>query len=153
MNEDDTPPKVLTQLKFKRLPMAERQYPTVEKPILIKLEGDPFQPPKPDLCLECPLSRRSISGALGGYTVQQYLEILHGPAAIACHMSKGFPHNRAEQRHCTGVAMYRANTGCRPVGGAMTAVELIGPNHSLVFSNSRQFRTHHWREPRNPRQK
>ena len=54
------------------------------------LTGKSMREPAKIMCAECPLARTSTPGFLGGYTALQYLQILHGPASIACHMSKGF---------------------------------------------------------------
>lgn len=63
-------------------------------------------------CRECPLRRDSAPGYLGGYTPEMYMEVMHSPASIACHSSPGFHEGDIErQRHCTGVAGYRANVG------------------------------------------
>jgi hypothetical protein len=127
-----------------RLPMAERKYSPVEQPIVVAVPAGFGQPPTKMPCPECPLARTAIRGALGGYTAAQYLEVLHGPADLACHLSKGFPLNRAEQRSCTGVAMYRANLGrLHPAGGAMRAVLLAGENRDAVFASPEEFAAHH----------
>lgn len=69
-------------------------------------------PCAPTLCSECPLRADSKPGYLGGYTPEMYLEVMASGASIACHMSKGFnAQNLATQRHCTGVAAFRAHTG------------------------------------------
>ena len=76
-------------------------------------------------------------------------QVLHGPADIACHLSKGFAEgNRAEQRSCTGVAVYRANCGLKPLGAnAMDAVRHVKPNRELVFASPAEFLRHHKGEP------
>lgn len=94
-------------------------------------------------CVECPLTRASIPGRLGGYTVDQYLHILNNGADIACHLSPGFPGTLATQRSCTGVAMYRANAGVIAGGHAEAATRHIGKNYDLAFGNQREFRRHH----------
>lgn len=128
--------------KGKRTPMAEREYPSVEKPILTTGRFGLLPAKVP--CAECPLARTAEPGALGGYTVMQYIEVLMGPADLACHMSKGFPDDRAEQRSCTGVAMFRANCEIKPKGlNALEAVESIGPNRELVFDSLLGFYRHH----------
>jgi hypothetical protein len=129
--------------QFLRLPMAERRYAPVDRPVMVAVPAGFGQPPTKMPCPECPLARTAIRGALGGYTVAQYLEVLHGPADLACHLSKGFPANRAEQRSCTGVAMFRANLGLHPAGGAMRAVQLVGENREAVFASPEDFAAHH----------
>jgi hypothetical protein len=105
-------------------------------------------------CVECPLRRDSAPGYLGGYTPEMYLEALHGPASIACHKSPGFHEGQIErQRHCTGVAAYRANVGhvCtmpHPVAGyvittAHDSTKLIGEDRETFFATPEEFVAHH----------
>jgi len=118
-------------------------------PKLILTEKSMREPAK-TMCAECPLSRQSTPGFIGGYTVAQYIEILHGPASIACHMSRGFKDGLEgieDQRHCTGVAAYRANVAARgglmePVGTAMAAMLIIGPRAD-AFAGSWEFAERH----------
>jgi hypothetical protein len=121
-----------------RIPMSERRYAAVEKPIAM-ISTVSFQDPSRAPCAECPLRRTSLPGALGGYTVAQYIEILHGIADIACHMSPGFPNNRALQRSCTGIAMYRIFCRIKPWGHAMEAVVTIAAeDRSMNTTNPRR---------------
>jgi hypothetical protein len=95
-------------------------------------------------CVECPLRRDAKPGHLGGYTAEQYVDVLHGIADIACHLSPGFPHNRAEQRSCTGVAMYRANLRVWPLAdNALAAVDHVGRDRAAVFDDPLAFIRHH----------
>jgi hypothetical protein len=98
-------------------------------------------------CVECPLARASEPGRLGGYTVQQYLDVLHGVADLACHLSPGFPRNLAEQRSCTGVAMFRNHTGIPAQGhateSAAESMARVGENTDLVFASDAEFAEHH----------
>lgn len=95
-------------------------------------------------CVECPLRRTAEPGRLGGYTVQQYLDVLHGIADLACHLSPGFPSDPQAQRSCTGVAQYRANVGVNGLArNAQAAVDHVGPNTSAVFASPREFARHH----------
>ena len=108
--------------------------------------------PAKGMCEECPLSRTSQRGYLGGYNSVRYVELLHGQASIACHMSKGFPKGLdgiTEQRHCTGVAAYRANyikdhgpANINAMGSAREAIFLVGPRDD-VFRNPTEFHVHH----------
>lgn len=126
-----------------RVPLAERQYAPVDKPHMVT--GQHFGlPPAKEPCKECPLARTALPGQLGGYTVAQYVGVLNGPADLACHMSKGFPKNLAEQRSCTGVAMYRCNTKTLPMGAnARSAMARVGPNRELAFATEEEFVQHH----------
>jgi hypothetical protein len=107
----------------------------------------------PSPCVECPLRRDSAPGYLGGYTPEMYIEVLHSPASLACHRSQGFHEGVIEtQRHCTGVAAYRANVGhvCMahtPAGIIVTnahdSTVLIGEDHEHYFSSPEEFVEHH----------
>lgn len=115
----------------------------------IRLAEVVMQGPAPAPCVECPLRRDSKPGYLGGYTPEMYLDVLHGPASLACHSSPGFHHGDIEQqRHCTGVAAYRANVGhiaqidFRPTG-AHTATQRIGPDPVTYFASAQEFYDHH----------
>jgi hypothetical protein len=95
-------------------------------------------------CVECPLSRTSTPGYLGGYTPQQYIDVLHEIGDIACHLSPGFPNNRAEQRSCTGVAMFRANVGVVALANnARAAVNHVGADTEAAFASDAEFLAHH----------
>lgn len=115
-------------------------------------KGEPWTMPgqfghaaRKDPCRECPLRRDSAAGYLGGYSVENYLHILHGDADIACHMSPGF-HERdlSQQRSCTGVAAYRANVAKIPRGPhAAESVRLVGPDRERFFATPAEFAAHH----------
>lgn len=108
-------------------------------------------PAAPALCVECPLRRDSTPGYLGGYSPEMYLEAMRSGVSIACHMSPGFNANDiATQRHCTGVAAFRANTGVvAMVDGHLTVAHestvAIGNTSlvSFVFASEDDFVAHH----------
>lgn len=104
------------------------------------------------LCVECPLRRDAKPGYLGGYSPEMYLEALHSGASIACHMSPGFREGVLEtQRHCTGVAAYRANVGVvAMVEGHITraheSTRIVGDADKVtfyVFDSPESFYAHH----------
>jgi hypothetical protein len=115
----------------------------------LALSARPMGLPAPTPCRECPLRRDSAPGYLGGYTPEMYLKVMHGPASIACHSSPGFHEGDVgRQRHCTGVAAYRANVGhiCQVIGhttGAQSATEAIGPDRDTYFATPEEFTAHH----------
>lgn len=115
----------------------------------LKIAPASMQPPLRTPCKECPLRRDSQPGYLGGYTPAMYIEVLHSPASLACHSSKGFHEGVLEtQRHCTGVAAFRANVGheCTFLGyptKAQEAVDLIGPDRETYFATDDEFVEHH----------
>jgi hypothetical protein len=117
-------------------------------------KGDPYAVagrmghlPNPNPCKECPLRRTSLRGYLGGYSVENYLTILHSDADIACHMSPGFhTGDLSKQRSCTGVAGYRANVGKMPRGPhAAEAVRTVGKSEEY-FASPTEFAQHHGRK-------
>lgn len=108
-----------------------------------------MQDPLPVPCVECPLRRDSAPGYLGGYTPEMYVEVLHSPASLACHCSPGFHEGDiGRQRHCTGVAAYRANVGhIAQVNGIPTgahdATRKIGADPDTYFNSPAEFCDHH----------
>lgn len=121
----------------------------------IALTEEHMQHACPVPCVECPLRRDSAPGYLGGYTPEMYLEVLHSPASIACHSSPGFHEGDiGRQRHCTGVAAYRANVGWiasirhpdMPMLVPTLAHEstrLIGHDEETYFASAQEFVDHH----------
>lgn len=97
-------------------------------------------------CAECPLRRDSAPGYLGGYSPEMYIDVLHGPASIACHK---FLKNPLDQQHvCTGVAAFRANVGhvCKINGhitGAQDSTDFVGPDRENFFASDAEFLAHH----------
>jgi hypothetical protein len=102
-----------------------------------------------DPCPECPLRRDSTQGYLGGYSPEMYIDVLHSAASIACHSSKGFKEGDiARQRHCTGVAAFRANVGyVAAIDGhpalAHQSTLLIGADRERYFASDAEFVAHH----------
>jgi hypothetical protein len=82
-----------------------------------------------------------------------YLEVLHGPASIACHTAPDFDANDvSKQRQCTGVVRYRANVGHRctfagRVTGAQEAVDELGPDRENYLATPSEFYHHHNVQP------
>jgi hypothetical protein len=115
----------------------------------VKVTRVGMKPAIKEPCRECPLRRDSVPGYLGGYTPKMYTDIMHGPASIACHSSEGFHEGQIEkQRHCTGVAAYRANVGhiCAIQGrptAAHTSTQLIGHDEEHYFASPEEFVAHH----------
>lgn len=119
----------------------ETDFEGVDKPFMVqgKLGLEPTAKP----CQECPLRKNSAPGYLGGYTAEQYLEILYSDAAIACHMSPGFPHDHSRQRHCTGVCGFRANVNKLPRGPDTAAAVLAIGKSDQFFGSAQEFYDHH----------
>lgn len=105
-------------------------------------------------CVECPFRRDSASGYLGGYTPDMYMSATFSPASLACHKSPGFHEGEIEkQRHCTGLAAFRANTGyiasVRLPGGGVSpshahdSTKLVGSDTEVYFATPEEFCEHH----------
>jgi hypothetical protein len=120
----------------------------------LALTDKSMKPPVKVPCVECPLRRDSAKGYLGGYSPEMYLDILHSPASIACHSSKGFHTREIEkQSFCTGVAAYRANVGhiasvqlengFRIPTEAHNATKIIGSDPETFFATPEEFFWHH----------
>jgi hypothetical protein len=107
-------------------------------------------------CNECPLRRSQPSGALGGYSPEGYIKLLHSAVQVACHLSKGFIKSGGtgcydEQRHCTGVAIYRKNVGpaclppmaSYPQSPVYQSMQHVSENRVDVFDNPESFLEYH----------
>jgi hypothetical protein len=118
---------------------------TGETPYMIP--GRMGKDPAKTMCRECPLRKDAVPGALGGYSPMMYLLMLHSPADVACHMSKGFQdREHDQQRSCTGVAAYRANTGSKALGHAQEATDSIAGMllvRVMAFQSPNEFIMHH----------
>jgi len=85
-------------------------------------------------CSDCPWSRDSLNGWLGGNTAQEWISFAHGEVYIPCHVLEG--------AECAGAAIYRANVGKR------TRIEtmILQPDTKTVFSNPQEFLDHHGKD-------
>jgi hypothetical protein len=98
-------------------------------------------------CAECPFSRKTEPGKLGGSSPKRYIGQTEGPFWLPCHMSKEYgPINKADhKRHeqCAGAAMYRDAIGT----ANLMPPELLRLPHDpdLVFSSHAEFLAHHER--------
>ena len=83
-------------------------------------------------CDDCPWTRKSMPGWLGGLTVDEWLAAAHGEAWIECHTSLG--------TQCVGAARYRANMAKLPRD---INILRTGPDRKTVFATPTEFRKHH----------
>jgi hypothetical protein len=102
-----------------------------------------FTPHKP--CRECPFRENSAPGYFGSYTAQDYLAIAHGDGIASCHMTLDAGIPERSERHCTGIALYRAAVCKTPMSKAAHAhqrkvVAKYGLKGILGYA---QFRLHH----------
>ncbi len=83
-------------------------------------------------CSDCPLSRESLNGWLGGGTPEDWGHALHSESRINCHTLEG--------AQCAGAAIYRSNICKRMIDKKLL---VLPPDHEAVFSNRAEFLAHH----------
>jgi hypothetical protein len=83
-------------------------------------------------CSDCPWARASLSGWLGGPTVQDWLGEAHGDGRIPCHVHDG--------AQCAGSAIYRKNI-CKRVHDP--EVLKLPADRVTVFATPMEFAAHH----------
>lgn len=83
-------------------------------------------------CEDCPFSRESMPGWLGGGTVDEWLALAHGEVSSECHVK--------HTQQCAGLAIYRANVGKRPRDPLLLR---LPSNKKACFSTIREFIAHH----------
>lgn len=88
-------------------------------------------------CSDCPWSRESLPGWLGGVSVDTWLKEAHGNVDIPCHTLKG--------AQCAGSAIYRTNVLKRNVADG---VLLLPADRTRVFATPMEFKAHHERGPK-----
>lgn len=111
--------------------------------------------PTPSPCSECPWRRRSVPGFLGPHKPEEWCEIAHSDAPIACHktvvvtdpIERTGSWTHPKLRQCRGAAIFRANV-CKTPRNPNRAV---GPeDKESVFASNDEFINHH-RKERMPR--
>ncbi len=88
-------------------------------------------------CSDCPLSRSSLSGWLGGGTPEEWGDALHSDSRMDCHtlvVEDGSP------IQCAGAAIYRRNV-CK--ASRDKDVLILPADRETVFSNRAEFLAHH----------
>lgn len=82
-------------------------------------------------CSDCPWSRKSLNGWLGGNTAEEWVSFAHSDVVIPCHVLKG--------AQCAGAAIYRRN-----VAKWVDAPNLrLEKDKVAVFANPMEFMQHH----------
>ena len=93
------------------------------------------QPESP--CGDCPLRRDALPAWLGGFTPDQYAQLLHSERQIDCHTLTG--------PQCAGAAIYRANIYKKPRDPAV----LVLPRDTVaVFASPAEFLAYHGSKPK-----
>ena len=97
-------------------------------------------------CKQCPFSRDSVPGRLGGSTPEVFIGQIAGPFVLPCHMHCDFddPHWRDDTfttPQCAGAAIFRTHVG---VADQMPeAIHRLPANHEKVLSSYAEFLAHH----------
>lgn len=92
-------------------------------------------------CAECPWRRVAAPGWLGPMDADEWLEVAHGEAAVACHMT--IPDGGGwgvRTLQCAGAATFRANVCKLPHNPTIAT----GPvDADAVFASNAEFKAHH----------
>lgn len=83
-------------------------------------------------CSDCPLSRDSLNGWLGGGTPGEWGDALHSESRMECHVLEG--------AQCAGAAIYRSNICKKMVDKTLL---VLPPDREAVFANRAEFLAHH----------
>lgn len=83
-------------------------------------------------CSDCPLSRGSLNGWLGGGKPEDWGHALHSESLMNCHVLEG--------AQCAGAAIYRSNVCKRMVDKDLL---VLPADREAVFSNRAEFLAHH----------
>jgi hypothetical protein len=97
-------------------------------------EAKPAQGQHTKPCSDCPWSRKSLPGWLGGESVADWLAEAHGNHEIPCHTLAG--------AQCAGAAIYRRNVCKLHVNDG---VLLLEADRERVFATPMEFKRHHER--------
>jgi len=96
-------------------------------------------------CKDCPFSKRSQPGALGGSPPDVYIGQVNGPFLLPCHKHCDFddpewrtPDKQAHTQQCRGAAIFRTHQGIDVPG---TLLKL--PADEDVFADEAEFLAHH----------
>lgn len=87
-------------------------------------------------CGDCPWSRTSARGWLGGVAAKEWLGEAHGETRIDCHTKIG--------PQCAGAAIYRTNVRKSPRDRSLLVLPEDAEN---VFDSPRSFLEHHEVKP------
>lgn len=102
------------------------------------------------ICNDCPWRRAAVPGWLGPMTAEEWIDIVHSDAPIACHQT--IRHDNVDDaghgkwddgvtRQCLGSAVYRANVMKSPRHPNVARAEM--PDYVNVFSWDNEFLDHH----------
>lgn len=105
-------------------------------------------------CNECPWRRKSFPGHLGPLTADEWADLVHTDAAIACHKTITEVGEDGEgdwahpqMRQCAGAGIHRTNVHKSPRDRQVFTSD--EPDTENVFAFTSEFVAHHRREPEN----
>ena len=107
-------------------------------------------PPATDqICNDCPWRRNATPGWLGPQTAEEWLDIAHSEAPVACHQTirGGGDWEDGRTRQCLGLAVFRANIGKR---SRFPKVATAEPDKERVFSWDDEFLAYHYGDVEQP---
>lgn len=84
-------------------------------------------------CSDCPWSRESVNGWLGGGTPEEWVRTAHSDQVVDCHAIKN--------TQCAGIAIYRRNV-CKMAYPPNLKLEA---DREAVFATPMEFTAHHTR--------
>lgn len=82
-------------------------------------------------CSDCPFSRKSLNGWLGGSTVEEWLGWAHSNTFVNCHV--------ISNQQCAGLAIYRRNVLRLPINPLL----VLEADRKKVFATPTEFTDHH----------
>ena len=83
-------------------------------------------------CTDCPFARDAVKGWLGGNTVEEWIEMVHGETFIPCHVHPDV--------QCAGAAIYRNNVCKDPRDKTLL---VLPRDKKRVFARPTEFLEHH----------
>jgi F420-0:gamma-glutamyl ligase len=106
---------------------------TKRRQVISTAEAKPCKTQHKKPCSDCPFARTAVKGWLGGYTVDQYLALVHmTEKRIDCHTKLG--------PQCAGAGIYRSNTLKDPRSKELL---VLPADKKLVFATPAEFKEHH----------
>lgn len=104
----------------------------MKKQLISSEEGNKVSKQHHKPCSDCPFSRDSLSGWLGGGSAKEFITIAHSDESYGCHVKIG--------AQCAGMGIYRANVGKCPRN---VETLKLPQDKSRVFSTPMEFLEHH----------
>lgn len=94
-------------------------------------------------CKECPFSRSTPAGQLGGADPTTFLAQASLPFWLPCHMDPGYEKDKRDPSllQCGGAATFRANIGVAPI--MPDRIHVLPKDTEKVFGSLAEFMSHH----------